>query len=203
MVNSRDIESLRPDVRENVKMILHECDVRGLPVLITSTLRDQEYQTKLYAQGRTVPGAIVTNAKLIGFHGYGLAFDFCRNVRGREYDDTDGFFSKVAAIAKSYGFSWGGDWRSFPDKPHLQWDGNGNYSTTMLRNGKLPPLMPKREGKMMETYKTLNDVPAWGRITVKKLLDNGYLRGDGSALNLSYEFVRVFVVLDRMGLIPD
>jgi len=35
----------------------------GVTVLLTCTFRDVEEQAKLYAQGRTAPGKIVTNAK--------------------------------------------------------------------------------------------------------------------------------------------
>lgn len=207
MINSRDIGDLRPDVAANTAEFLARCNVAGYPVLITSTMRDQEYQTMLYEQGRSKKGPIVTNAKLIGFHGYGLAFDFCRNVKGREYDDSDGFFEKVAAIGKKIGFSWGGDWKSFVDKPHMQWDEYGKITVTNLRAGVMPEKMPEcRKEKGIEEmiiYRYYRDIPAWGRTTIEKLMRGGFLKGDKeSELNISYEFVRVFVVLDRMGLIP-
>lgn len=140
MINSRDIDDLRPDVAANCRMLLEQCKQRGLNVLITQTLRDNEYQATLYAQGRTKPGSIVTNAKTTSFHGAGLAFDFCKNVKGHEYDDAS-FFLNVAIIAKAIGFSWGGDWKSFPDKPHLQWDEHGKYTNAMIRAGKRPAEM--------------------------------------------------------------
>ena len=146
MVNSRALGDLRSDVRANCEELLRRCAERGLSVLITQTLRDNEYQAQLYAQGRTRPGGVVTNAKTVSFHGCGLAFDFCKNIRGHEYDDP-AFFAAVADIARTMGFSWGGDWRDFPDRPHIQWDKNGAYSAAMVRAGKLPPLMPRCEKK--------------------------------------------------------
>lgn len=127
MINSRDIKDLRPDVAGACDIFVKVCKLRGLNVLITQTLRDNEYQAALYAQGRTKPGAIVTNSKTVTYHS-GLAFDICKNVKGHEYDDPD-FFKKCAAIAKSMGFSWGGDWKSFPDRPHFQWDNNGKATS--------------------------------------------------------------------------
>ena len=149
MVNSRSLDDLRADVKLNAEVLLERCARRGLHVLITQTLRDDEYQALLYAQGRTRPGQIVTNSKVTTFHGCGLAFDFCKNVPGQEYRDL-AFFAEVAAIAKELGFSWGGDWTSFTDRPHLQWDGHGKYTGAMIRAGKLPGLMPayKKEDKM-------------------------------------------------------
>lgn len=49
-------------------------------------------------------------------------------------------------------------------------------------------------------YKTLADVPAWGRPTVEKLLEKGYLEGTGDGLNLEHNMLRVLVINDRAGL---
>lgn len=40
------------------------------------------------------------------------------------FNDSTGLFKQVADLAKSIGLAWGGDWKSFKDKPHLylpQW----------------------------------------------------------------------------------
>ena len=101
MLNSRDIDLLRPDVAANCHLWVERCRAMGLQVLVTNTVRDREYQAYLYEQGRTRPGGIVTNSPVPTFHAdtSGLAFDFCKNVKGHEYDDTD-FFRKAAAVAK-------------------------------------------------------------------------------------------------------
>lgn len=143
MRNSRDIGALRPDVAANCRVWRERCQAAGLKVLVTNTVRDDAYQDYLYQQGRTRPGGIVTNGRVPTFHSEraGLAWDFCQNVPGREYSDP-AFFSRAAAIAKEMGFSWGGDWRSFPDRPHIQWDHFGQWTNAMIRAGKLPPPMP-------------------------------------------------------------
>lgn len=156
MVNSRAIEDLRADVAENCRIWKERCFAEGLNVLITQTLRDDEYQSTLYEQGRTKPGSIITNSKVTTFHGKGLAFDFCKNVKGHEYDDLF-FFQKAAEIAKEIGFTWGGDWKSFTDRPHLQWDEHGKYTGDMVRNGKMPKEMEEymdqaNFNKMMDNY---------------------------------------------------
>ena len=158
MINSRAIDDLRPDVAANCRTLVELCRAQGLNMLITQTLRDNEYQATLYAQGRTKPGSIVTNSPTTTFHGAGLAFDFCKNVKGHEYDDPS-FFLTVAIIAKAMGFSWGGDWKSFTDKPHLQWDEHGKYTDAMIRAGKRPAEMEEYMSydtfkKYMEQYRT-------------------------------------------------
>ncbi len=144
MLKSRDIDRLRSDVAANCRTFIKLCKAEGLPVLVTETVRDQEYQAKLYAQGRTKPGKIVTNAKRPSFHWNkaALAFDICKNVKGHEYDDNE-FFERCGVIGKKVGFSWGGDWKSFVDKPHFQWDQKGKFTSSMVRAGKLPPKMPR------------------------------------------------------------
>lgn len=144
MVNSRDTALLRDDVKANVHIWLRLCEAERLPVLITQTVRDNEYQAYLYAQGRTRPGNIVTNSKRTTFHGAGLAVDFCKNVKGQEYSDR-AFFDRVIALAKQVGFSSGADWKSFPEQCHLQWDYHGQYSGAMITAGRVPPSMPKYE----------------------------------------------------------
>lgn len=117
-----DINLLYGPLQEKLNHLKELCTLFGLPVKITDTRRDQAEQDALYAQGRTTPGSIVTNAKYpTSAHNWGLAFDFCRNVPGKEYDDSDHFFKKVGILGKSIGLAWGGDWQSFVDKPHLEY----------------------------------------------------------------------------------
>ena len=205
MLNSRDISLLRPDVEANCRKWLERCKAAGLNVLITNTVRDREYQEYLYAQGRTRPGSIVTNGRTPTFHAdtAGLAFDFCKNVKGHEYDDTE-FFKKAAMIAKEMGFSWGGDWKSFPDMPHIQWDNQGAWTSSMILAGKLPPEMPllgkNGEEEIVMRYNTVEECPEWARATVQKLVDTGFLSGNGTGLDLSHDMVRLLVILDRAGV---
>jgi peptidoglycan L-alanyl-D-glutamate endopeptidase CwlK len=101
------------------------------------TLRTFAEQDKLYAQGRTAPGKKVTNAKAgQSYHNYGLAIDICllKDTDGNgSYDtaswetnaDYDGDNSpdwmEIVKIFKSYGWEWGGDWKSsLKDLPHFE-----------------------------------------------------------------------------------
>ena len=206
MINSRSLKDLRPDVRANAELLLQECERQGLRVLVTQTLRDDEYQAKLYAQGRTLPGQIVTNSKVTTFHGAGLAFDICQAIKGHEYSDL-AFFRNVAILAKHMGFSWGGDWRSFPDRPHFQWDAGGKWSGSLLRAKILPPMMPlykpgtpKEKEKEMVYYKKLSDVPEWYKRAVEKCIDKNALQGDKKGdLNISEDLCRILTIFDRLG----
>lgn len=120
MLNSRDIHLLRPDVAANCRKLIALCKAEGFPVLVTSTVRDDAYQEYLYQQGRSRPGSIVTNGRQPTFHWdqAGLAFDVCKNVKGQEYSDA-AFWECVGRIGQQIGFTWGGSWKTFVDKPHF------------------------------------------------------------------------------------
>lgn len=96
-------------------------------------------QNALYAKGRTAPGPKVTNARG-GYsrHNFGVAVDYA--VFGTSGSYLDGASPRFAykvhkAVAEwakeNYPIEWGGDWTSFVDAPHFQWD-NG-LSTSQMR----------------------------------------------------------------------
>lgn len=137
MYNSRDIDDLRPDVAANCRVWLELCKKAGLQVLVTGTVRDEEYQQQCYRNGTSKSPRPAFHAQ-----GVGLAFDFCRNIKGHEYDDLE-FFRKAGEIGEKIGFEWGGRWASFVDRPHLQWSGpNHELTSKDIWEGKRPPTMP-------------------------------------------------------------
>ena len=118
------IESLHPKLVEDCTAAYNEA-VKNTPAgvhpIITQGFRTFEESEHLYAQGRTQPGQIVTNAKPgQSYHNYGLAIDFCLTVGGKMIWVVDENWMKVVNIFKNHGWEWGGDWRSFKDYPHLQ-----------------------------------------------------------------------------------
>ncbi len=117
----RDISQLHPRLQAAVSQLQKLCGREGLALGIGECFRSPAEQDALYAQGRTAPGAIITNAPGSSYssqHQWGIAFDFFKNVSGHAYDD-DRFFSRVGTLGKSLGLGWGGDWKDFPDRPHL------------------------------------------------------------------------------------
>ncbi len=58
----------------------------------------------------------------------------------------------------------------------------------------------KLEEETIVTYKYYEDMPAWAKPTVSKLVKKGFLKGEGDGvLNLSEEALKVLVVNDRAG----
>lgn len=134
---SSNINDLHPYVKFLANKFLEECKKQNLNVVIYFTFRTIEQQNELYAQGRTKPGKIVTNAKgCQSYHNYGLAFDAAPLVSGEIDWDNEALFSKMGKIGESVGLEWGGRWKSFKDTPHLQWSGGLEISD--LLRGKKP-----------------------------------------------------------------
>lgn len=211
MLNRRNIDDLRSDVAANCRVWQQLCKQAGLAVLVTGTVRDDEYQLYCYNNG-------TSQSKTPSFHGVkaGLAFDFCKNVKGHEFDDL-AFFQKAAAIAKQMGFEWGGDWKSFPDRPHIQWSNGGKYTSAMIRAGKYPPPMPlyqaaakpeppkqeenPEEEDDMTIYHQIKEMPDWAQASVKKAVAIGVINqsADGQ-VNIYEPNLQTIVLLDRLGL---
>lgn len=139
MINSRDLKDLNPKVAAMCAAFISACKAQEIDVLITSTLRDNESQNALYAQGRTVKGSIVTNAKAgQSFHNYGLAFDFCPIVNGKcQWNDLD-LFKRCGVVAESVGLEWAGRWAGkFREAAHCQY--TGGLTIQDLQAGKKIP----------------------------------------------------------------
>jgi peptidoglycan L-alanyl-D-glutamate endopeptidase CwlK len=99
------------------------CAQAGVALLITQGLRTWEEQDALFAQGRTTPGNIVTNAHGgESWHNFGLAFDILvlDSVGKADWDTHHPGWMRAAALGKSLGLEWGGDWTTFKDLPHFQ-----------------------------------------------------------------------------------
>jgi len=92
----------------------------GIHIKCTCGYRSIEEQNRLYAQGRTKPGRIVTNARGgYSWHNFGLAADYAFLVNGKV--TWDGPWETFGRIARECGLEWGGDWKRFVDRPHVQW----------------------------------------------------------------------------------
>lgn len=112
------INKLHPAIKEKAGRFIIETRKRGIPMIMTSGLRDFAEQQILYNQGRTTPGAIITNAKPgDSFHNYALAFDAIPNVSDwKNYPR----YNEIVAIAESLGLRWGGNFKTILDKPHFE-----------------------------------------------------------------------------------
>lgn len=119
----QEITDMRPLVKRKAEELMIGMNARALPVRITQGFRSVDEQNRLYAQGRTTHGAIVTNAKGgESFHSYGVAFDVVFVKKG--YNATEEEWRILGELGESLGFEWGGSEKwikaGFIDKPHFQ-----------------------------------------------------------------------------------
>jgi peptidoglycan L-alanyl-D-glutamate endopeptidase CwlK len=142
MPDSRKLEDLHPRVAAMARAHIAACAAEGIRIIVTFTFRSNETQAALYAQGRTKPGKVVTNAKAgSSFHNYGLAYDVVPLDAASKADwATSGAAAKrwarIGALGKSLGLRWGGDFKSIKDLPHFEW--SGDLTLADLRAGKRP-----------------------------------------------------------------
>jgi peptidoglycan L-alanyl-D-glutamate endopeptidase CwlK len=106
---------------------LRRCREAQIDILVICTLRSLEEQATLYAQGRTAPGAKVTNAKPgTSAHNYGLALDVVPLVNGKpdwNFDprNVSPIWAKVGELGQAAGLEWFGTPGSpFPEGCHFQ-----------------------------------------------------------------------------------
>ena len=121
IVSDRRISTLHPLIIGKAKEFIIRAEKElGIKLRVVSALRTWAEQTALYAKGRTLPGKKVTNAKAgSSYHNFGLAIDVVEIKNGKALWKNPNW-SKIAELGKSIGFEWGGDWKSFKDKPHFQ-----------------------------------------------------------------------------------
>ena len=112
--------------------LLDAADAEGIDLLVTCTFRSHAEQAALYAQGRTAPGKIVTNAMpgqskhnhMEGSVPAALAFDVVPLRSGKPVWGTAGedgkVWMRVGELGKAQGLAWAGDWRTFKEYPHFE-----------------------------------------------------------------------------------
>ena len=118
--SEKNIATLLPEVRPIARALVQKANLSGIRIKIISGLRSYAEQDALYAQGRTTPGEIVTNAKGgHSNHNFGIAFDI-GVFDGNKYLEESSKYQAVGVLGMDLGLEWGGNWTSIVDQPHFQ-----------------------------------------------------------------------------------
>ncbi len=208
MINSKNINDLREDFCAACKEVCARAKKEGINIIITSTVRDDEYQATLYAQGRTTKGSIITNAKTPSFHSnkVGLAFDFCPiDEKGKALWNRLDLFTKVGEIAEEMGLEWSGRWKIFPEYAHIQWSGyNKEFKAADVRTGKLPPKFALKGGEKMDAIKDIKQIeevkenkPHWAEQCYKSLATKGIVFSEKRYDDFATR-AEIFAMLDKI-----
>lgn len=166
---------VHPSLKEYTIELIKRCYEEGIYVQISSGFRSNEDQAYIYGQGRPnyiwngkkygSKGSVVSNAMPgMSIHNYGLAIDYflVSDDGNKSLWMVNDKWRRVAAIAKSMGFEWGGDWKSFRDYPHLQY--NKSLSIAQLKAGQRPIFPPIKAVEVVtDTDKTM-----WGKTELRK-----------------------------------
>lgn len=127
----KKLEGLHPNLQN---FFMELIKISPYDFSITQGIRTAEEQNKLYQQGRTVPGKIVTNCdgyKLKSNHqiksdGLGHAGDIAVLINNK-ITWKEKYYKEVAMSARilmqKYNIEWGGDWKNFKDLPHFEYKG--------------------------------------------------------------------------------
>lgn len=151
MIISRDKSLLCPAFVVRLNEFERRLAIDHLPFYLYEGFRTFEVSDEYYAQGRSKPGPlcvhdgiarpmgtcsihplglIITNARGgDSLHNYGLGADYILDsdtVRPGvqwSWDNRGGIFETMGKVAEDCGLIWGGDWKRFPDLPHLEMPG--------------------------------------------------------------------------------
>jgi peptidoglycan L-alanyl-D-glutamate endopeptidase CwlK len=212
----RDLDKLHPRVKALAEKLLADAKAAGIRLLVTETYRSKERQEYLYAQGRTMPGSIVTGIKTLGAHSFGVAFDVVPLTASGAADWNNSVaFTRTGKLGMALGLEWGGSWKSPVDMPHFQY--LGGISLAEYRAGKRPawwnepvkaPAEQEEEMTQVQFEEMLaiadakrreKPVSDWAAPSWEKAVSKGVFDGTMPQADLTRE--QAAAVLDRQGLL--
>lgn len=124
-ISEARLQEVHPKLAERVRSMAELLESENIEIQVTQGYRSWQEQAELYAQGRTAPGSIVTNAEPgHSYHNFGLAVDVAPFDGGiPDWDANHPAWKRIVAVGLSVGLVSGSEWRTFPDWPHFQMTG--------------------------------------------------------------------------------
>jgi peptidoglycan L-alanyl-D-glutamate endopeptidase CwlK len=130
MSNDRNIDHLHPLLEPICQEFMRQCDYEGIKAFITFTWRPADEQDSLYAQGRTKPGKIVTNATsknskhCFTLNGKPAAKAFDIAIKDDDgaiiKDGSHPLYTRAGRIGEDLDLIWGGTFRKLGDSGHFE-----------------------------------------------------------------------------------
>lgn len=121
----RKIDTLEPAFKLKIEELIKQVEkVTGRKWGISDGRRTMAQQKAIYAQGRTAPGKVVSNAPPgSSAHNFGLAADIwplTADGEDFEWGAPDKLFKVMADIARKLGLTAGYYFKSIHDAPHVE-----------------------------------------------------------------------------------
>ena len=119
------LKKVHPELASRIRAVAAALAQAGINIEVVQGLRTIAEQDALFAQGRTKPGLVVTRARGgQSNHNYGLATDVVPFVDGKpNWNAPNSVWVAIGHEGGKVGLEWGGSWKKFIDKPHLQLPG--------------------------------------------------------------------------------
>jgi peptidoglycan L-alanyl-D-glutamate endopeptidase CwlK len=120
--NHEKLAAVNAELAEKCFRLIELAAKQGFTLLVTNGYRTIAQQNALYQIGRRGKPheKIVTNAKGgESSHNFRRAVDFAFVVRGEVSWDS-ALYDKIGLWAKIVGLEWGGNWRTFKDRCHVE-----------------------------------------------------------------------------------
>jgi len=179
--NLKNLATLADNTRYLATKWHEYCEANGIQILIYETIRSKETQARYVAKG--------ASQTMRSYHIVGQALDFVLvddkgNALWSAYKTPE---AKLAvAEAKRLGFTWGGDWSSFVDSPHFQYEYKGYGTDTFGKAPTVSVSVPKPVSTSTEKAKshkvvtgdTLSEIAVKYGLTVAKLREYNSLTSD-------------------------
>ncbi|MNW36999.1 Peptidoglycan L-alanyl-D-glutamate endopeptidase CwlK precursor [compost metagenome] len=192
--NRANLDKLAPNTRKAAYAWYEYCIKIGADILIYETIRTIETQKKYLADGKS--------KTLKSYHLVGQALDFVP-VNASGAMDYNGYGSalikRAITEAKRLGFEWGGDWKTFVDKPHLQFNYEG-YGTDKVLDVVKESDTKEDEDKMKLTtsQKTILVAALKGLLEQKVITDTSWIeKAEKGTLTVSELTLLNIIILTR------
>lgn len=129
-VSETRLKKIYPRLADLVRKMADTLAQEKIVIRVVQALRTIEEQDALFAQGRTKPGKIVTNARGgQSYHNFGLAVDCVPSKFGpdKAYDpdwnEKNPSWKRMIDVGTGLGLNSGATWRTLKDFPHFQLTG--------------------------------------------------------------------------------
>lgn len=130
-ISEQRLAEVAPALARIARQLAADLAAGGVYVRVVQGLRSWTQQDALYAQGRTAPGAVVTNVRGgYSYHNFGMAVDLVPSefAPGQPYapdwNPQHSAWKTMEMAGQAAGLTSGAAWRSFPDAPHFQLTGS-------------------------------------------------------------------------------
>lgn len=126
-ISEARLQLICPALADKIHSLAAMLEDEGIVFRVTQGLRSWNDQDKLYQQGRSLPGKIVTNAPAgHSWHEFGLAVDVVpmnQDPPQPDWDTSHPAWQRLIQVGESLGLYSGSEFVHIKDNPHFQLTG--------------------------------------------------------------------------------